>query len=413
MQIEHLHEIKKSIHPKWQEILYGDIIKPIFIESIKKIKHIQSQDISPPYPLLLNAFTQYPPKVVIIGSDPHNQPDEDHGLAFSAANGIMDDRMKSIALAIKKSINEDLSTGNLEHWSSQGVLLLNRRLTTTMGIHKDPLHKCWETFTNAVIDYIDINLPDTIIVLWGSDAQKITTKNCPRLTFSHPHPASRKDFSQCTHFIDINKLLIEKQLEPIKWSTTNTNTNTFTDTPINNGMESLHKSPLETHTIFTDGACTKNGKVGSKASYAYIFTEGSLKDTTGTGLVPLTELYPPSNNRGELLAFIKLYEYLSTWDTPAKFNIYSDSSYVIGITTKWYDKWVSENRVDDMKNPDYTRRLDELKKLLINRGCVLEIKYSPAHQKEPLEGTSEHDIWKGNFMADQLATGVLAQKDTI
>jgi uracil-DNA glycosylase len=55
---------------------------------------------------------------------------------------------------------------------SLGVLLLNAVLTVrahSANSHKD---KGWETFTDAVVSWLDKNTAGTVFMLWGSYAQK-------------------------------------------------------------------------------------------------------------------------------------------------------------------------------------------------------------------------------------------------
>lgn len=55
---------------------------------------------------------------------------------------------------------------------SSGVLLLNAVLTVRAhqaNSHKD---KGWETFTDAVVQWLSTNLEGLVFILWGSYAQK-------------------------------------------------------------------------------------------------------------------------------------------------------------------------------------------------------------------------------------------------
>lgn len=55
---------------------------------------------------------------------------------------------------------------------SSGVLLLNAVLTVrahNANSHKD---RGWETFTDAVVKWINSNLDGVVFMLWGSYAQK-------------------------------------------------------------------------------------------------------------------------------------------------------------------------------------------------------------------------------------------------
>lgn len=67
---------------------------------------------------------------------------------------------------------EPPSSGDLQSWASQGVLLLNAILTVD---HSNPgSHKNfgWGRFTDKIIDYINVNNKNTVFILWGLFAQE-------------------------------------------------------------------------------------------------------------------------------------------------------------------------------------------------------------------------------------------------
>ena len=89
--------------------------------------------IYPPREQRLRAFELTPleeVKVVILGQDPYHGPGQAHGLSFSVPEGV---RLPPSLRNIYKELASDLgveppSSGNLEHWARQGVLLLNTSL---------------------------------------------------------------------------------------------------------------------------------------------------------------------------------------------------------------------------------------------------------------------------------------------
>lgn len=177
-------------------------------------------------------------KVIILGQDPYPKLGDAHGLSFSCLNGIP----KSLNVIYKCLLNYKLiehipDHGNLTSWAYQGVLLLNRYLTTKVGVTL--AHKCWNRYIKDII--LHFLRTDTIFILWGAkaielieeiieeereenNANKIESiKSNPNiLTYSHPSPISRKPFIGCKNFIDANELLKKYGKTPINWNSLNT-----------------------------------------------------------------------------------------------------------------------------------------------------------------------------------------------
>ena len=87
---------------------------------------------------------------------------------------------------IFKELGTDLekpypTSGNLEFWAKQGVLLLNATLTVksqTAGSHQN---KGWEQFTDGVISIISEKKEHVVFLLWGGFAKRKVKKisiNC-------------------------------------------------------------------------------------------------------------------------------------------------------------------------------------------------------------------------------------------
>jgi uracil-DNA glycosylase len=121
---------------------------------------------------------------------------------------------------IYKEIQQDLgiiapSSGNLERWAKQGVLLLNATLTVREGQAGSHQGKGWETFTDAVIRLISERADRVVFMLWGAYAQQkkslIDASKHLILTTSHPSPLSaHRGFLGCKHFSKANDFLLKK-----------------------------------------------------------------------------------------------------------------------------------------------------------------------------------------------------------
>lgn len=183
----------------------------------------------PPKELIFNAFHQCDLsnlKVVILGQDPYHGTGEAHGLAFSVLEGIaIPPSLKNIFIEIQNSQNAVFfpTSGNLEHWAKQGVLLLNATLTVRKDLANSHKHIPWQQFTDRVIEYISKEKEDIIFLLWGSFAQKkkklIDTTKHVVLESGHPSPlsANRGLWFGNNHFNLTNEILKKQGKPEIEW----------------------------------------------------------------------------------------------------------------------------------------------------------------------------------------------------
>jgi len=164
-------------------------------------------------------------KVVILGQDPYHGKGQANGLSFSVNDGV---KHPPSLINIFKELASDLdieipTSGNLEHWASQGVLLLNATLTVEESNAGSHQKQGWETFTDAVIQTISKEKKGVIFLLWGGYAKKkakLINKNDHYILESgHPSPlsANRGYWFGNKHFSKANTILEKNGLTPIKW----------------------------------------------------------------------------------------------------------------------------------------------------------------------------------------------------
>lgn len=92
--------------------------------------------------------------------------------------------------------------------------------------------------------------------------------------------------------------------------------------------------------VFTDGACSNNGRPGAKAGYAVWFPEN--KELSDSARVP--EGQPQTNQRAELSAIHRATVILDeTGHHDADVVLYTDSEYSINCLTKWMTGWIARN----------------------------------------------------------------------
>jgi len=217
-----------QIEDSWREVLQEEFDKPYFelLTSFVR-REYASHTCFPPGPLIFNAFNACPfprVRVVIIGQDPYHEPGQAHGLCFSVNDGV---EVPPSLQNIYKELNRDLglpipSSGNLQRWAEQGVLLLNA--TLTVAAHKAGSHqnKGWEELTDAAILALNQRRSGIVYMLWGSYAQRkgqwIDRRKNLVLTAPHPSPLSAyRGFIGCGHFSAANNYLIQHGQPPITW----------------------------------------------------------------------------------------------------------------------------------------------------------------------------------------------------
>ena len=223
--------INPAIHESWKAVLINEFNAPyfatlkIFLQEEKK-----QYTLYPPGSLIFSAFnhTHFDNvKVVIIGQDPYHGPGQANGLCFSVSSGI---KPPPSLVNIFKEMQNDLgltfpTTGNLEPWADQGVLLLNATLTVRANQAGSHQNKGWEQFTDAAIKELSARKKGLIFLLWGRYAQAkealIDTTKHHVLKAAHPSPFSAYNgFLGCKHFSKTNELLRKEDLKEIDWRIT-------------------------------------------------------------------------------------------------------------------------------------------------------------------------------------------------
>lgn len=227
--------ILKQLDTDWAKHFEAELAKEYMIKLREFLEFELSggQVVYPPKDQWFNAFTFTPLKkikVVIVGQDPYHGEGQAHGLSFSVPKGI---KIPPSLRNIYKELNRDLamdipSSGNLENWAKQGVLLLNASLTVRSGEANSHSKQGWLNFTNSCIEYINQECEGVVFLAWGRFAHNVcaqidTDKHCVIKT-SHPSPlgASKtgKDFtafigSGC--FTLANEYLKQHQKSAIGW----------------------------------------------------------------------------------------------------------------------------------------------------------------------------------------------------
>ena len=158
--------------------------------------------------------------VVIFGQDPYPTKGHAHGLAFSIDSSITN--LPASLRNIYKELFADLGItrthGDLSDWADQGVMLINRVLSTEIG--KSLAHEKlgWQDITERVAQVLGER--DVIAVLWGSAALPLKQFFHERsvITSVHPSPLSAyRGFFGSSPFSKVNAMLRSKGLQEINW----------------------------------------------------------------------------------------------------------------------------------------------------------------------------------------------------
>ena len=213
----------------WDDLLAGEFKKDYYLKLRDfLVEEYKTQTIYPPAEKVFNAlkYSDFKEtKVVILGQDPYHQPGQAHGLCFSVSPGV---KVPPSLVNIYKELEKDMgitppeSSGCLEKWAKQGVLLLNSVLTVREGCPNSHKGKGWEIFTDRIISLLNHRKDPVVFILWGANARAkealITNSNHMILTGAHPSPLSAYNgFFGGKYFSRANRFLQLTGQKPIEW----------------------------------------------------------------------------------------------------------------------------------------------------------------------------------------------------
>ena len=212
----------------WKAILNDEFSKPYFDNLVAFVKQEYASGVV--YPAGGNIFRAFDKcrfddlKVVIIGQDPYHGVGQANGLCFSVGEGVaFPPSLQNILKEVADDVGSPMPTsGELERWAEQGVLLLNAVLTVRAHEAASHAGRGWEKFTDAVVKAIAERKEGVVYMLWGNYAQKKGSIADPQrnliLRAVHPSPLSAyRGFFGCKHFSAANNYLLSIGKEPITW----------------------------------------------------------------------------------------------------------------------------------------------------------------------------------------------------
>ncbi|MFJ3082839.1 uracil-DNA glycosylase [Streptomyces halstedii] len=163
-------------------------------------------------------------RVLIVGQDPYPTPGMAIGLSFAVAPDVR--RLPDSLENIFRELHSDLglphpSNGDLTPWTRQGVLLLNRALTTAPRKPAAHRGKGWEEVTEQAIRALVARGTPLVSILWGRDARNLRPLlgDLPAVESAHPSPRSADlGFFGSRPFSRTNEYLIRAGAQPVDWS---------------------------------------------------------------------------------------------------------------------------------------------------------------------------------------------------
>ena len=224
-----MSNLLSQLPPSWQPHLATELAQP-YIAKLEAFlaNERAAHTIFPPAYQIFRALELTPfeqTAVVILGQDPYHGAGQAHGLAFSVQPGV---KLPASLKNMYKELERDLglprpTTGFLEPWAKQGVLLLNTALTVREGLANSHAKQGWERLTDAIIRAIADRADPAIFVLWGANAQKkaklIDAARHTIIQSAHPSPLSAHNgFFGSKPFSRINLALTQHRKPAINWA---------------------------------------------------------------------------------------------------------------------------------------------------------------------------------------------------
>jgi len=156
--------------------------------------------------------------------------------------------------------------------------------------------------------------------------------------------------------------------------------------------------------VFTDGACTNNGKSKARAAWAVWFPDH--QSISAAEFVPVDE--NQTNQRAELSAIcnaVKIVEKNFSNDTDLQ--IFTDSQYSKDCLTKWLPAWVSNDwKTKQGKSVCHRDLIEETTNIL-----SMFKSYTIIHVEAHTGGIDYNS--QNNAIADRMATKVLCPKEEV
>ena len=206
-----------QLHPEWQKELAGH---KDLIERIENF--VRGREIAPSYELIFRALSQSigSTRVVLFGQDPYPTKGDAHGLAFSVEASVspLPPSLRNIYKELHNDLAISRTNGDLSDWAEQGVMLINRILSTDVGQSMAHSKLGWQEVTETVAQ--TLGKMNVVAVLWGNTALELKHHFRPDDVVSSVHPSplsAHRGFFGSSPFSTVNAKLVAKGHKEISW----------------------------------------------------------------------------------------------------------------------------------------------------------------------------------------------------
>lgn len=221
--------------PEWTELFYEEEMEKTIVSISTELEKIEKEEKNKKkyYPERENIFRCFyttpfkTVKVILIGQDPYHNGSAT-GLCFDVKQGnIINPSLQNIYKELEGEGFYPTKDGNLEHWASQGVLMINSALTVLQGQPESHM-EIWSDFFKKIVDVLSEKKDFLVWVILGKKAAEykewIKNPNHIIIETTHPSPfsamkdsSSQKAFMGSSLFKKINQALRERAMESISW----------------------------------------------------------------------------------------------------------------------------------------------------------------------------------------------------
>ena len=212
------------MHPTWQYAL-GDCRDLLLLMEIKLAS--ENRPYTPLDHRIMRALEtdMRDVKVLLIGQDPYPTENVAIGLSFAVdlmSTSVLPRSLQNILKEVSSDLGDRVKTcGDLSKWAAQGVLLLNRHLTTPIGDAGGHAELGWDRFTDKVVKALaDYHGEKLVAILWGKQAAEVEKllAGATIIKSAHPSPLSAaRGFFGSKPFSKANEALKSLGLKPVKW----------------------------------------------------------------------------------------------------------------------------------------------------------------------------------------------------
>ncbi|MFF9011956.1 uracil-DNA glycosylase [Streptomyces sp. NPDC014870] len=217
--------LNELVEPGWAEALKPVAGQIAAMGDFLRAEIAAGRTYLPAGPHILRAFQQPfdEVRVLVVGQDPYPTPGMAIGHSFAVSPDVRS--LPGSLENIYRELHTDLglprpSNGDLTPWTRQGVLLLNRALTTAPRKPAAHRGKGWEAVTDQAIRALAARGKPLVSILWGRDARNLRPllSDLPAIESAHPSPMSAdRGFFGSRPFSRTNEHLERMGAQPVDW----------------------------------------------------------------------------------------------------------------------------------------------------------------------------------------------------